>query len=558
MHRLTALLLLFATNAFAQTSTVQWWLNGTTGPYSTQALCDSAAIAATAAGSTVTYDCPRRLKVVGKAIPAKPADKTQTAACPAGTFGPAGWPQTQTSTWNGTAWVYTGVWTPASPTATQCAPIPPQPPADTQTVQCVAPTVGSWTQVRNYTYSNVTNTWSPGAWTPTTAPAGACTTPPTTTTDTAWMILTGENGSSSFVGQVRFGNGIGWTTLTMNGPFNCNSGQFGGDPSPGFEKTCQGLVSAPHVTQVAGGMPVINPAFVQSPNGSSPGPRLGGTPHGGGDEGNPNQDTGAMREPCRYSHFNFDDPIVYPGQPGKSHLHLYFGNIDASSTTTAANITNTLASTCFGGTLNNTAYWTPALVDIRTGKPWVPEADGALFYYKGGYLGVKMADIKPFPPGLRMIAGSASNTTEVAQAGIIRIWCDGGDGTIRNRIPSCNRGEKLSFEVIFPQCWDGVNLDSPNHKDHMAYAVAPTGCPSDHPVPLPEISMNLHYVVEESGTDTYLRLSSDNYAGVGGFSMHADWFNGWDPTILNLWVTNCINPSKDCHSALMGQGQWLY
>jgi hypothetical protein len=70
--------------------------------------------------------------------------------------------------------------------------------------------------------------------------------------------------------------------------------------------------------------------------------------------------------------------------------------------------------------------------------------------------------------------------------------------------------------------------------------------------------MNLHYVIEESGTDTYLRLSSDNYAGPGGYSMHADWFNGWDTATLKLWVANCINPSKDCHSALMGNGQYLY
>ena len=37
---------------------------------------------------------------------------------------------------------------------------------------------------------------------------------------------------------------------------------------------------------------------------------------------------------CRFSHTNDDDPIVYPGRPGKSHRHTYFGNesTDASST----------------------------------------------------------------------------------------------------------------------------------------------------------------------------------------------------------------------------------
>src|SRR3954452_17242164 len=36
---------------------------------------------------------------------------------------------------------------------------------------------------------------------------------------------------------------------------------------------------------------------------------------------------------CPFSHQAPDDPIVYPGQPGKSHLHTFFGNAttDASS-----------------------------------------------------------------------------------------------------------------------------------------------------------------------------------------------------------------------------------
>jgi hypothetical protein len=36
------------------------------------------------------------------------------------------------------------------------------------------------------------------------------------------------------------------------------------------------------------------------------------------------------------------------------------------------------------------------------------------------------------------------------------------------------------------RCWDGKNLDSPDHKSHMAY---PTGnnCPSTHPVRVPQI-----------------------------------------------------------------------
>lgn len=42
------------------------------------------------------------------------------------------------------------------------------------------------------------------------------------------------------------------------------------------------------------------------------------------------------------------------------------------------------------------------------------------------------------------------------------------------------------------RCWDGVNLDSPDHKSHVAYPVGGTfetgaPCPSTHPVKIPQL-----------------------------------------------------------------------
>ena len=41
----------------------------------------------------------------------------------------------------------------------------------------------------------------------------------------------------------------------------------------------------------------------------------------------PSDGTGAFRTVCDFSHMAFDDPIVFPGQPGKSHLHAFFGKL---------------------------------------------------------------------------------------------------------------------------------------------------------------------------------------------------------------------------------------
>jgi len=56
----------------------------------------------------------------------------------------------------------------------------PQPPAETRSVNCVAPTTGTWTQTRSYTASAYPECWAAGEWMPDTAPAGACTEPPPT------------------------------------------------------------------------------------------------------------------------------------------------------------------------------------------------------------------------------------------------------------------------------------------------------------------------------------------------------------------------------------------
>jgi hypothetical protein len=53
--------------------------------------------------------------------------------------------------------------------------------------------------------------------------------------------------------------------------------------------------------------------------------------------------------------------------------------------------------------------------------------------------------------------------------------------------------------VIFPSCWDGKNLDSPDHRAHMAFPPGMVGglagdkCPSTHPVRVPQVMYEVMY-----------------------------------------------------------------
>src|SRR5919197_133805 len=41
---------------------------------------------------------------------------------------------------------------------------------------------------------------------------------------------------------------------------------------------------------------------------------------------------------CPYSHSLMDDPIVFPGQPGASHMHDFFGNESVNAFSTMASM----------------------------------------------------------------------------------------------------------------------------------------------------------------------------------------------------------------------------
>lgn len=271
---------------------------------------------------------------------------------------------------------------------------------------------------------------------------------------------------------------------------------------------------------------------------------------------------GAFRTTCTFSHMRHDDPIIYPGQPGKSHLHTFFGNTVTGAYSTVESIATAGNSTCKGGIANRSAYWVPAMVDTTTGAPVRPLDIGV--YYKA-VLGPGNDPSKNTPPpaGLRMIAGNARASTPQSGA-VVRWQCISYQGVYADpalfgqSIPACPVGSLLNQMVMFPSCWNGVDLDSPDHKSHMAYANYNTGCPASHPVALPQITFNVHYLVTE--TRAAWRLSSDMYpeSQPAGFSSHGDWWNGWQPEVKARWNQNCNVAGYDCHADLLGDGFTLY
>ena len=63
---------------------------------------------------------------------------------------------------------------------------------------------------------------------------------------------------------------------------------------------------------------------------------------------------------CAFSHEAMDDPIVYPGQPGKSHDHSFVGNTSTDASSTLASLQ--AAGTTCRRPADKAGYWMPTLL----------------------------------------------------------------------------------------------------------------------------------------------------------------------------------------------------
>lgn len=105
---------------------------------------------------------------------------------------------------------------------------------------------------------------------------------------------------------------------------------------------------------------------------------------------------------------------------------------------------------------------------------------------------------KPDPPTSDWVA-LGQTTQEVMEQRAIGFNClnykkGGEDALFRHYLPEksfldANCPDGIRLEVMFPSCWDGKNLDSVDHKSHMAYPdlLQNGACPKGFPVRLPTL-----------------------------------------------------------------------
>jgi hypothetical protein len=286
---------------------------------------------------------------------------------------------------------------------------------------------------------------------------------------------------------------------------------------------------------------------------------------------------GAFRFICAPGQVRADDPVVYPGQPGKSHLHQFFGNTGTNAYSTYQSLRTSGDSTC-NNMLNRSAYWIPAMLN---GKGQVVRPDYVSIYYKrlpasSPTCAVQGKACVDLPRGLRYVFGYNMATGKGAD---FYFNCDGPTGTpghypdIVAAAKACPNGNRLGAVITAPDCWDGVNLDSADHRSHMAYPSygwwGYAKCPATHPYVVPTFTLGAWYTTDNdlnrsgqwSANMQTWSLASDNMPGMArqrpGTTLHADWFGAWDDNVMKMWTDNCINKQLNCSGGDLGNGKQL-
>ena len=253
---------------------------------------------------------------------------------------------------------------------------------------------------------------------------------------------------------------------------------------------------------------------------------------------------------CGYSHSLPDDPIVHPGQTGASHMHDFGGN----STTNAF---STLASLQAGTTncvvnapdpqADRSGYWVPQL--YFNGSP-VSFSEQQAYYQSGN-----QPHVNTPPVGLKVVAGN-HHATGPQSTRVVKFTCSGSAGSTiggLNYPPVCPAGSLLKIVIFTPNCLahslvvNGADgLDDTSQATYAVMGVCPTGFD-----PIAQVRLEVKYPAGVDGRGT-IAFSPDPGSTTLSpyYTVHADWFNAWDPTTLNNFVQGCINAGIDCGNTM--------
>ncbi|MEU6549340.1 DUF1996 domain-containing protein [Streptomyces sp. NPDC046915] len=259
--------------------------------------------------------------------------------------------------------------------------------------------------------------------------------------------------------------------------------------------------------------------------------------------------------------FNSDNVIVAPGVTnGAHHFHDYIGNQANNAFASDEDLAKGDTS-CVDQGDKSTYYWPVLRLQNGTKERDADAAGGGTEGNAGQIVTAKdvtltfegspRGKVTAMPRLLRIITGDAKAFVN-GPANANASWsCTGyEDRQLKDKYPLCPSGSDVVRTFRFQSCWDGRNIDSANHRTHVAFADAEGTCPNGFQA-IPQLVQRIVYDVTapslQDGGRTHPLFAVDSFPEQQHKPVtdHGDFINVFDEGLMREMV-DCINSGRTC------------
>ncbi|MEU1011318.1 DUF1996 domain-containing protein [Streptomyces sp. NPDC005890] len=259
--------------------------------------------------------------------------------------------------------------------------------------------------------------------------------------------------------------------------------------------------------------------------------------------------------------FNSDNVIVAPGvSNGAHHFHDYVGN-QANNAFASDEDLARAGTSCADQGDKSSYYWPVLRLQNGTQERDAGAPGGGTEGNAGQivtpkqvtltFVGNPRGEVTAMPRLLRIITGDAKAFVNGPGNANASWSCTGyEDRLLKDKYPLCPPGSDVVRTFRFQSCWDGRNIDSANHRTHVAFTAVDGSCPAGFR-PIPQLVQRIVYDVDApslaDGGRTVPLFAVDSFPEQlhKPVTDHGDFINVFGEDLMREMV-DCINAGRTC------------